>query len=72
MLAETRFVIQATVDDKGNENMMLVPIPAQAGYSLAHNEAVNLQQFGTCKIPGFERGDVRRHLAENRAVLRLV
>ena len=38
---------------------MLVPIPAQAGYSASHNEAVYLQQFGTYKIPGFERGEFR-------------
>jgi phage repressor protein C with HTH and peptisase S24 domain len=52
-------VVVVTVDDKGNENTVLVPIPAQAGYSLAHNEAVYLQQFGTYKIPGFERGEFR-------------
>ena len=52
-------VVVVTVDDKGNENTVLVPIPAQAGYSLAHNEAVFLQQFGTYKIPGFERGEFR-------------
>ncbi|GAB2855381.1 hypothetical protein GCM10027044_14020 [Hymenobacter ruber] len=48
-----------TVDDKGNENTVLVSIPAQAGYSMSHNEAVYLQQFGTYKIPGFERGEFR-------------
>jgi phage repressor protein C with HTH and peptisase S24 domain len=52
-------VIVVTVDDKGNENTVLVPIPAQAGYSMSHNEAVYLQQFGTYKIPGFERGEFR-------------
>ena len=52
-------VVVVTVDDKGNENTVLVPIPAQAGYSLAHNEAVYLKQFGTYKIPGFERGEFR-------------
>lgn len=52
-------VVVVTVDDKGKENTVLVPIPAQAGYSLAHNEAVYLQQFGTYKIPGFERGEFR-------------
>lgn len=52
-------VVVVTVDDKGNENTVLVPIPAQAGYSMAHNEAVYLQQFGTYKIPGFERGEFR-------------
>jgi len=52
-------VVVVTVDDKGNENTVLVPIPAQAGYSLAHNEAVYMRQFGTYKIPGFERGEFR-------------
>ncbi|ALW86890.1 hypothetical protein AUC43_18485 [Hymenobacter sedentarius] len=52
-------VVVVTVDDKGIENTVLVPIPAQAGYSLAHNEAVYMQQFGTYKIPGFERGEFR-------------
>ena len=52
-------VIVVTVDDKGVKNTVLVPIPAQAEYSLAHNEAVYMQQFGTYKIPGFERGEFR-------------
>ena len=52
-------VVVVTVDDKGKENTVLVPIPAQAGYSMSHNEAVYLQQFGTYKIPGFERGEFR-------------
>lgn len=47
------------VDDKGKENTVLVPIPAQAGYSLSHNEAVYLQQLTSYRIPGFERGDFR-------------
>ena len=51
--------VVVTVDDKGIENTVLVPIPAQAEYSLAHNEAVYMQQFGTYKIPGFERGEFR-------------
>ena len=51
--------VVVTVDDKGKENTVLVPIPAQAGYSVSHNEAVYLQQFGTYKIPGFERGEFR-------------
>ena len=51
--------VVVTVDDKGIENTVLVPIPAQAGYSVSHNEATYLQQFGTYKIPGFERGEFR-------------
>lgn len=52
-------VLVVTVDDKGVENTVLVPIPAQAGYSLSHNEAVYLQQLTNYRIPGFERGDFR-------------
>ena len=51
--------VAVTVDDKGRENTVLVPIPAQAGYSVAHNEAIYLQQLGNYRIPGFERGDFR-------------
>ena len=52
-------VLVVTVDDKGNENTVLVPIPAQAGYSMSHNEAIYLQQLTNYRIPGFERGDFR-------------
>ena len=52
-------LVTVTVDEKGNENTVLVPIPAQAGYSVAHNEAVYLQQLSNYRIPGFERGTYR-------------
>ena len=52
-------VIVVTVDNKGIENTVLVPIPAQAGCSMAHNEAVYIQQLINYRIPGFERGDFR-------------
>ena len=48
-----------TVDDKGRENTVFVPIPAQAGYSLGHNEALYLQHLSNYRVPGFERGDFR-------------
>jgi phage repressor protein C with HTH and peptisase S24 domain len=52
-------VVVVTVDEQGNENTVLVPIPAQAGYALAHNEAVYVEQLSNYKIPGFERGAFR-------------
>ncbi|HEX8429171.1 S24 family peptidase [Hymenobacter sp.] len=52
-------VIVVTVDDKGKENTVLIPIPAQAGYSVAHNEAVFLQDMKPYRIPGFEHGTYR-------------
>jgi phage repressor protein C with HTH and peptisase S24 domain len=52
-------VVVVTVDDKGTENTVLVPIPAQAGYSVQHNEAVYLQQLNNYRVPGFERGEYR-------------
>lgn len=52
-------VIVVTVDDKGRENTVFVPIPAQAGYTAAHNEAIYIQQLSNYKIPGFERGELR-------------
>ena len=35
-------VLTVTVDGDKNENMLLVPLTAQAGYPLLHNEAVYL------------------------------
>ncbi|MGI4822651.1 MAG: S24 family peptidase [Janthinobacterium lividum] len=52
-------VVVVTVDDKGEENTVLVPIPAQAGYSVQHNEVVYLQQLNNYRVPGFERGEYR-------------
>ncbi|OON65492.1 helix-turn-helix transcriptional regulator [Hymenobacter sp. CRA2] len=52
-------VVVVTVDDKGKENTVFVPIPAQAGYSLQHNEAVYFQHLDNYRLPGFERGEYR-------------
>ena len=49
-------VVVVTATDKGQENAVLVPIAAPAGYLLAHNETACMQQFGNYKIPVFERG----------------
>ncbi|MBR7951616.1 LexA family transcriptional regulator [Microvirga sp. STR05] len=48
-----------TVDDRGNENTVFVPIPAQAGYTVQHNEAVYFEQLDNYRLPGFERGEFR-------------
>ncbi len=52
-------VVVVTVDDKGRENTVFVPIPAQAGYTVQHNEAVYLQQLNNYRVPGFDRGEFR-------------
>lgn len=52
-------VVVVTVDDQGRENTVFVPIPAQAGYTVGHNEAVYIQQLSNFKIPGFDRGEFR-------------
>lgn len=52
-------VMVVTVDDKGKENTVFVPIPAQAGYAISHSEAVFVRQLSNFKIPGFDRGEYR-------------
>ncbi|UOQ80985.1 helix-turn-helix transcriptional regulator [Hymenobacter sp. 5414T-23] len=51
--------ILVTVDERGKENTVFVPIPAQAGYTVQHNEAVYFQQLDNYRLPGFERGEYR-------------
>lgn len=52
-------VLTITVDNAGNENTELVPVQAQAGYGVQHNEAVYLQDLPKYRIPGFENGTYR-------------
>lgn len=52
-------VLTVTVDKDGEETTMLVPVNAQAGYSVQHNEAVYLRDLRYYKIPGFEHGSYR-------------
>jgi phage repressor protein C with HTH and peptisase S24 domain len=52
-------VLTITVDRENNENTELVPVQAQAGYSLQHNEATYLQDLPRYLIPGFENGTYR-------------
>ena len=48
-----------TVDKDGEETTVLVPVQAQAGYTLQHNEAVFLRDLRQYKIPGFDQGSYR-------------
>lgn len=52
-------VLAITVDADGEENTSFVPVPAQAGYTRQHNEAVYLEQLRHYRIPGFEQGTFR-------------
>lgn len=52
-------VLTITVDRDNNENTELVPVQAQAGYSVQHNEATYLQGLPRYLIPGFENGTYR-------------
>ncbi len=46
-------VLVITVDQKGKENTLLVPVKAQAGYRHAFNEPVYLEQMDPYHLPGF-------------------
>ena len=52
-------VLAITVDKDGNDNLELVPIHAQAGYAVQHNEAVFVQDLPRYRVPGFEHGKYR-------------
>ena len=52
-------VLAITVDKDGNDNLELVPIHAQAGYAVQHNEAVFVQDLPRYRVPGFEHGKFR-------------
>ncbi|RTQ52326.1 helix-turn-helix domain-containing protein [Hymenobacter gummosus] len=52
-------LLTLTVGLDGKENIELVPVLAQAGYNLQHNEAVFIQDLPKYRIPGFERGTFR-------------
>ncbi|WP_019946777.1 S24 family peptidase [Hymenobacter aerophilus] len=58
-LVRSKDVTLVTVDDQGRQNMVLVPIPAQAGYTVAYNEAVYLKNLKNYRVPGFDRGEYR-------------
>lgn len=52
-------VLAVTVGLDGKENTELVPVRAQAGYTLQHNEAVFVSELPKYRIPGFELGTFR-------------
>ena len=52
-------VITITVDKDGEDNTELVPVAAQAGYAVQHNEAVFVSDLPRYRIPGFESGKFR-------------
>ncbi|MDJ0367350.1 S24 family peptidase [Hymenobacter sp. H14-R3] len=52
-------VLTVTVDKNGEENTVLFPREAQAGYPSRMNDAVYLQDMTPYHIPGFEGGTYR-------------
>lgn len=52
-------VLVVTVDREGEDNVELVPVSAQAGYTLQHNEAVFVKDLPRYRLPKFERGKFR-------------
>lgn len=52
-------VLVVTVDKDGEENTELVPVNAQAGYTMQHNEAVFVQDLPKYRLPRFEHGKFR-------------
>lgn len=52
-------VLVVTMDREGEDNVELVPVSAQAGYTLQHNEAVFVQDLPKYRLPLFERGKFR-------------
>lgn len=52
-------VVTITVDKEGDDNTELVPVSAQAGYTLHHNEAVFVKDLPRYRVPRFERGKFR-------------
>jgi phage repressor protein C with HTH and peptisase S24 domain len=54
-----RQVLTVTVDRQGEENTLMIPARAQAGYARSFNEVVYLQQMRPYHIPGFEHGTYR-------------
>ncbi|GAB2784896.1 hypothetical protein GCM10027175_24350 [Hymenobacter latericoloratus] len=52
-------VLVVTVDREGEDNVELVPVSAQAGYTVQHNEAVFVKDLPRYRLPKFERGKFR-------------
>lgn len=52
-------VLAITVDKDGDDNLELVPIRAQAGYTIQHSEPVFVGDLPRYRVPGFEGGKFR-------------
>lgn len=48
-----------TVDNTGHENIVFVPVKAQAGYLLGYGDPEYIQSLYACSIPGFTNGTFR-------------
>lgn len=48
-----------TVDNTGAENIVFVPVKAQAGYLLGYGDPEYIQSLYACSIPGFTNGTFR-------------
>ncbi|TYZ12724.1 LexA family transcriptional regulator [Hymenobacter lutimineralis] len=52
-------VLVVTVGMDGEDNVELVPVNVQAGYTVQHNEAVFVSELPKYRLPRFERGKFR-------------
>ncbi|WP_231501287.1 S24 family peptidase [Hymenobacter swuensis] len=50
-------VVMDTMNERGEQNTLFVPIPAQAGYTMHHHEAAYYKQLDAYRLPGFEHGE---------------
>lgn len=48
-----------TVDNQGNENILMVPVPAQAGYLAGYDEPEFLQSLPSYRLPKLSNGTFR-------------
>lgn len=48
-----------TVNSTGNENIVVVPVKARAGYMLGYGDPEYIKSLYTCSLPGFTNGTYR-------------
>lgn len=48
-----------TLDSQGNDNMVMVPVKARAGYLLGYGDTDFIQTLPTYRLPGFNNGTFR-------------
>ncbi|NNV54568.1 XRE family transcriptional regulator [Limnovirga soli] len=48
-----------TIDSHGNDNMVMVPVKARAGYLLGYGDTEFIQTLPTYRLPGFTNGTFR-------------